>query len=129
MLLDVPPAKVAVNMGNWSYDRKNFPTAIAYYQEAIRRGFDNPDIRTDLGNSYRFTGDVHTALTQYGVAQKQSPKHENSLFNQGACYLSLGDSKKAIATWQDYIKRFPNGEHKSSAQELIAQAQSGTPTP
>ena len=125
MLLDLPPAKIAVNMGNWSYDHKDFAPAVVYYREAIRRGFDNPDIRTDLGNAYRFTGDLRTALTQYEIAQKQSPKHENSLFNQGACYLSLGDAKKAVATWQDYLARFPSGEHRTSAEELIAEAQGG----
>jgi hypothetical protein len=125
IVLDLPPAKVALNLGNWSYDRQNFRAAVDYYNEAIRRGIDDPDIRTDLGNAYRFSGDPKTALAQYAVAQKESPSHENSLFNQGGCYLLLGDKAKAVQAWRDYLSRFPKGSHRDDAQAMIAQAQNG----
>ena len=122
ILLDLPASKVALNMGNWSYDAHNFTAAIVYYQEAIRHGIDTPDLRTDLGNAYRFTGDPPAALQQYQIAHASAPHHENSLFNQGGCYVDLGDRAKATAIWKQYLLKFPNGQHCADARQLIAQA-------
>ena len=120
----LPPDKAAVNYGNWYYDHKNWPLAIQFYNQAIKDGIDNPDIRTDLGNAYRFAGDPKQAMTQYQTAQKQNPNHENSLFNQGAVYaLSFGDVPKAISIWRTYLMRFPHGEHATDARQLIAEIQ------
>ncbi|MEO7716816.1 MAG: tetratricopeptide repeat protein [Capsulimonas sp.] len=121
LILDLPPAKAALNLGNWSYDHKNWPAAIAYYTEAVKRGFGgNPDVLTDLGNAYRFAGQPQKALAQYFLAQQKQPSHETSLFNQGDVYANdLGDPKKAIDVWKQYLKRFPNGVHHEDAAHLI----------
>ena len=120
IVLDLPPAKVALNLGNFSYDQQNWPAAIAYYTEAVRRGIDSADVLTDLGNSCRFNGDYKNALVDYQSAQQRDPHHENSLFNQGAVYGLLGQPDKAVAVWQDYLKRFPNGKHVADARDLIS---------
>jgi Flp pilus assembly protein TadD len=123
LTIGLSPDKVALNLGNWSYDQQNWPMAIAYYNEAIRRGIDDPDIRTDLGNAYRFNGDLQTAVSEYQTAQKQNPNHENSLFNQGGVYGLLNQPQKAVDVWQDYLKRFPKGQHVADAHQLIAATQ------
>ena len=121
IVLGLSSDKVALNMGNWSYDAQNWPGAIAYYNEAIRRGIDNADIHTDLGNSYRFNGDNQISLEQYQIAQKENPKHENSLFNQGMVYVVLGKPESALKVWHDYMDKFPHGQHLADARELIAE--------
>lgn len=128
IVLGLPADKVALNLGNWSYDHKNYTAAAAYYQQAINRGIDNADVRTDLGNAIRFSGDPAAALKQYQIAHAKAPSHENSLFNQGGCYLQLGNTKSAIAVWQQYVKEFPNGEHTAVAHDLITQS-SGLSSP
>ncbi|MEO5717808.1 MAG: tetratricopeptide repeat protein, partial [Chthoniobacterales bacterium] len=75
------PADASRALANWNYDRQDWAHAIEHYQEAIARGADNPDVRTDLGNCFRFLGQPEKALEQYQIAQKQDPQHENSLFN------------------------------------------------
>ena len=46
------PADAARTLADWNYDRQNWAHAIEHYQEAIARGADNPDVRTDLGNCF-----------------------------------------------------------------------------
>ena len=132
-----PPAQALVGLtqpqaalvsGNWFFDHQNWPRAIAAYQVAIKGGIDNPDVRTDLGSSYRFMKQPKQALQQYELAQKQDPKHETSLFNQGAVYaFSMGQTAKGVAIWKETLQKFPNGINATSARQLIKQAEAGKP--
>ena len=78
----LPPAEAARTLANWNYDQRNWAAAIEHYQQALAAGADTPDVRTDLGNCFRFLGQPETALRAVSDAQKQDPRHENSLFNQ-----------------------------------------------
>ncbi|BDI30265.1 hypothetical protein CCAX7_23160 [Capsulimonas corticalis] len=121
LILDLPPAQVALNLGNWSYDRKNWNAAIVYYNEAVKRGFgNNSDVLTDLGNAYRFSNQPQKALGEYFLAQQKNPAHETSLFNQGGVYADdLGDTAKAIDVWKRYLQRYPTGQRREEAKHLI----------
>lgn len=130
------PAHAALNLGNWYEDHADWPHAVANYSLAIADGTDDPDIRTDLGVAFYRSGQPQKALAQYQNAQKQNPAHENSLFNQGAAYAQLGQSARAVAIWQRYLARFPQGQHDDDARQLIAAVQTqglpgapGTATP
>lgn len=117
--------------GNQEEDRGQWTSAIDSYQKAISEGIDNPDIRTDLGVAYFKASQPQQALEQYAIAQHQNPAHENSLFNEAIAYAKLGNTGRAIATWQAYLLRFPNGQHIAAAKSLIAEVQSHSlpPTP
>ena len=118
------PAEAARTLGNWNYDRQNWPHAIEHYEEAITRGADNPDVRTDLGNCFRFLGQPQKALEQYELAQRQNPQHENSLFNQASLFdQMLHDKERAIAIAREFMTRFPQSPRAESARELIVQLQ------
>jgi len=114
------PAQAAVELGNWYFDHKNWKQAIGNYEQAIARGADNADVRTDLGSAYRFDGQPKQALEEYRRAHKMNPRHEHSLFNQGGVYaFDLKDNAKAIEVWREYLKEFPQGENAARARELI----------
>lgn len=118
------PAQTAVVSGNWYYDRKNWPRAIEAYEKAIALGADNSDVRTDLGNAYRFSDRPRKALEQYEIAQKQNPQHENSLFNQGGLYaFSLNQPEKALEIWREYLARFPQSPNAPKTRELISEVE------
>jgi tetratricopeptide (TPR) repeat protein len=118
------PADAARTLANWNYDRQNWSHAIEHYQETIARGADNPDVRTDLGNCFRFLGQPERALEQYELAQKQDPQHENSLFNQASLFAEmLHDKERAIAVAREFITRFPQSPRAESARQLIVQLQ------
>ncbi len=114
------PAEAALTLGNTYYDQKRWGEAIAQYQFAIAGGIDNPDVHTDLGNCFRFTGVPAKALEQYRLAQTQDPRHEHSLFNTATLYTEvLHDTPKALETWREYLKRFPQGANVPMAQHFI----------
>ncbi len=120
----MPPAGAAKTLADWNYDRQNWPHAIEHYQEAIARGLDNPDVRTDLGNCFRFSGQPQKALEQYKIAQTQNPMHENSLFNQAGLFAEvLHDDQQALAIAHEFLTRFPNSPRADAAKQLIAQIQ------
>lgn len=120
----LPPADAARTLADWNYDRQNWPHAIDHYQEAIARGVDNPDVRTDLGNCFRFTGQPQKALEQYRIAQTQNPQHENSLFNQAGLFAEvLHDDQQALAVAREFLVRFPQSERAESARQLISKIQ------
>ena len=118
------PADAARTLGNWSYDQHNWAHAIEHYQEAIADGADNPDVRTDLGNCFRFIGEPQKALEQYQIAQTEDPMHENSLFNQAGLYAEvLHDDQRALATAREFLKRFPQSDRAAAARQLISNVE------
>ncbi len=116
-----PPAQAALTLANWYEDRQQWPQSIAAYQQALAGGLDNPDIRTDYGVALFQSGQPQKALAQYQMAQRMNPAHENSLFNQGSAYLLLHDTAHARAAWQDYLRRFPAGQHVADARQFLQQ--------
>lgn len=115
--------------GNQEEDQGQWAQAIDSYQRAIREGIDNPNIHTDLGIAYFKSSQPQRALDQYSIAQRQDPDHENSLFNEAIAYASLGNTGRAVAVWQNYLQKFPNGQHVAAAKSLIAQVQTHGLTP
>jgi len=115
------PSESAVTLGNWNYDRKAWQKAIEDYQRAISLGMDNADVRTDLGNALRFSGEPQKALEQYQAARRQNPRHENSLCNMATLYSQvLKDPGNAVVAWKEYLRLFPSGEKASAAKEFLA---------
>jgi tetratricopeptide (TPR) repeat protein len=116
----LPPAQAALTLGNWNYDHQNWPQAIEQYQRAIAAGMDTADVRTDLGNAYRFSDEPKKALEQYQTARKLNPLHENSLINTATLYTEvLHDRANAGAAWREYLQRFPNGENAATARKFL----------
>lgn len=119
------PADAAVIRGNLAYDHQQWAEAIREYQSAITNGRDNADVRTDLGNSFRFSGQPEKALEQYAIAQRQNPQHENSLFNQIGLFAEvMHDPIRAIPVCEEFIRRFPNSEKIPRVKEQLALAKS-----
>jgi tetratricopeptide (TPR) repeat protein len=113
-------ADAAVMRGNLAYDHQQWADAIREYQEALAKGRDNADVRTDLGNAFRFSGQPEKALEQYAIAQRLNPQHENSLFNQIGLYMDvMHDPVRAIPICEDFIRRFPNSEKLLRVREQL----------
>ena len=72
-----------VKLGNLFYDGKQFPTAIQYYARALAIHPDNPDVRTDMGTAYWYTGNAEKALEAMETSLKYRPGHPQTLFNLG----------------------------------------------
>jgi tetratricopeptide (TPR) repeat protein len=117
------PADGAVIRGNLAYDHQQWADAIREYQDAIASGRDNADVRTDLGNAFRFAGQPEKALEQYTIAQRQDPQHENSLFNQIGLFMDvMHNPVRAIPLCEEFMRRFPNSEKLPRVREQLQVA-------
>jgi tetratricopeptide (TPR) repeat protein len=124
-LSGVSAADAAVVRGNLAYDHQQWAEAIRQYQEAIAKGRDNADVRTDLGNAFRFSGQPEKALEQYTIAQRQDPQHENSLFNQIGLFIEvMHDPIRAIPVCEEFIRRFPSSEKVAKVKQHLQEAKS-----
>src|ERR1017187_3236621 len=72
-----------VKLGDLFYDGKQFPSAIQYYERALVIHPENPDVRTDMGTAYWYTGDAEKALASMETSLKYRPGHPQTLFNLG----------------------------------------------
>lgn len=118
----------AVALGNFAYDHQRWPEAIRRYQEAIAGGVDTADIHTDLGNAFRFSGQPEQALSQYTIAQKLDPQHQNSLFNQISLFTEvLNEPGRAIPICEEFIRRFPSSDKLPAVQQQLARAKGMQP--
>jgi len=120
--------EAAITLGNFAYDHQRWPEAIRRYEEAIASGVDTADVRTDLGNAFRFSGQPEQALTQYTIAQRLDPQHQNSLFNQISLFTEvLNEPVRAIPICEEFIRRFPSSDKLPAVQQQLARAKGMKP--
>ena len=113
----------AVRRGNNAYDHQRWAEAVREYQHAIATGEDTPDVRTDLGNAFRFSGEAGKALEQYKIARTMDPQHENSLFNEITLFNEmLHDHAGAVPLCEEFIRRFPMSDKIPVVQQQLARA-------
>jgi len=111
-----------VQLGNIYYDASVYPDAINYYSRAVKIR-PEPNVLTDLGTAYFYSGDSKNALSTFDQSLKIDPKHANTLFNIGIVkWQGLKDPKGAIMVWEKLLKENPNYEGKQKVQELIERA-------
>lgn len=110
------------NIGNLYYDAQQYPTAIEYYQRAVKVQPANTGLRTDLATAYWYTGNADEAIVEFKKALSYEPNKGNTLFNLGIVqWQGKMDSAGALATWQKLLDTNPNYEGKEKVLELIAQ--------
>ncbi len=117
-------ADLLMKIGNIYYDTQQYPTAIDYYQRALKIQPANANVRTDLATAYWYTGDPDSAIQQFNQALAYQPSNPNTLFNLGVVqWQGKMDIKSAVATWEKLLATNPNYENKDRVQQLIAEAQ------
>ncbi len=111
------------NIGNLYYDAQLFPSAIDYYQRALKLEPSNTGVRTDMATAYWYTGNADTAIAEFQKSLSYEPNKANTLFNLGVVeWQGKMDIDKAMATWQKLLDTNPNYEGKDKVLELMAQA-------
>ena len=112
-----------VKLGNLFYDGKEFPQAIQYYERALLIHPDNPDVRTDMGTAYWYTGNAEKALAAMETSLKYRPGHPQTLFNLGwVRWQGKQDPKGAIDAWQQLLKANPDYPQRQQVEQDIAKA-------
>ncbi len=117
---DVP---ALVELGDIYFDASKWPTAIDYYTRALNETPTNPDVRTDMGIAYFYSGDPDRALKEFDHALKDDPRHAQTLFNVGVVKLNgKNDPKGAIAAWESLLKIDPAYRDRAKVESLLAEA-------
>lgn len=112
-----------VKLGNLFYDGQQFPSAIQYYERALAIHPDNPDVRTDMGTAYWYTGNAEKALAAMETSLKYRPGHPQTLFNLGwVRWQGKQDPKGAIEAWQQLLKANPDYPQRQQVEQYIAKA-------
>lgn len=112
-----------VKLGNLYYDGQQFPNAIQYYERALLLHPDNPDVRTDMGTAYWYTGNAEKALAAMETSLKYRPGHPQTLFNLGwVRWQGKQDPKGAIEAWQQLLKANPDYPQRPQVEQYIAKA-------
>ena len=116
-------ADLLASVGNVYYDAQQFPTAIEYYQRAVKVQPTNTGVRTDMATAYWYMGNADTAIVEFQKSLSYEPTKPNTLFNLGIVeWQGKMDIDKAVATWQKLLDTNPNYEGKDKVLELMAQA-------
>jgi cytochrome c-type biogenesis protein CcmH/NrfG len=112
-----------VKLGNLYYDGQQFPSAIQYYERALVIHPDNPDVRTDMGTAYWYTGNAEKAVAAMETSLKYRPGHPQTLFNLGwVRWQGKQDPMGAIEAWQQLLKTNPDYPEKQKVEQYIAKA-------
>jgi tetratricopeptide (TPR) repeat protein len=85
-------------LGNMYMDAGKYPQAIDYYERALRIR-NEPSLRTDLGISYKETGQLDKALAALQQVSRERPDQWQPLFNQAVVLVELKrfDEARVIA--------------------------------
>jgi cytochrome c-type biogenesis protein CcmH/NrfG len=111
------------NIGNIYYDAQQFPTAIDYYQRALKEQPANTGVRTDMATAIWYTGNPDGAIAEFQKSLSYEANKPNTLFNLGVVeWQGKMDIDKAVTTWQKLLDTNPNYEGKDKVLELMAQA-------
>jgi cytochrome c-type biogenesis protein CcmH/NrfG len=111
------------SVGNVYYDTQQYPTAINYYQQALKLQPANSGVRTDMATAYWYTGDADTAIAEFKKSLSYEPNKPNTLFNLGIVeWQGKMDINDAVVTWQKLLDTNPNYEGKDKVLDLMAQA-------
>lgn len=112
-----------VKLGNLYYDGQQFPSAIPYYERALAIHPENPDVRTDMGTAYWYTGNADKAIAAMETSLKYRPGHPQTLFNLGwVRWQGKQDPKGAIEAWQQLLKANPDYPQRQQVEQYIAKA-------
>ncbi len=66
-------------------------------------------------------GKAEDAKKAFEEALKADPKHANSHYQLGMCFLNLGKMPEAVAEFESYLEFAPDGQYAAQAKAMVAQ--------
>jgi tetratricopeptide (TPR) repeat protein len=115
----------ASGQGPGGADMAYWPLAIDLFNKALAIKPGSAEVETNLGLCYLYSGDVTKAITTIEGATKADPTFGQPFYFLGRAYQAAGQSAKAIAAYQNYVKLDPSGQFVSDANTQIGTLQAG----
>lgn len=97
-------ANQKIREGDSLYYAKNYKSAVARYNEALKLNPNNVSAYNNRGVCYRQLNDYRKAFTDFEIAIELNPKYANAYYNRGLCYQLLGSNAQAQADFAQAIK-------------------------
>ena len=66
-------------------------------------------------------GKAEDAKKAFEEALKLDPKHANSHYQLGMCFVNLGKMPEAVTEFESYLQVAPDGQYAAQAKALVAQ--------
>jgi tetratricopeptide (TPR) repeat protein len=66
-------------------------------------------------------GKAEDAKKSFEEAIKLDPKHANSHYQLGMCFINLGKMPEAVAEFESYLQVAPDGQYAGQAKAMVAQ--------
>jgi Flp pilus assembly protein TadD len=93
-----------VEKGKRAIEKKDYPTAIRHFGEAITRDAKNEEAFYERGFAYYCTKEYDKAVADYDEAIRLNPRHDWAYNDRGNCYKEKKDFKRAIDDYTAAIK-------------------------
>lgn len=110
--------------------KKDYPTALQYYQNALRIDSRAVDVYFNIGYIYLIQGDFDAAITHYEACRALNPSYQDEvLTNLGMCYLKKNNPEQAQTLFRQALALNPNNSvAKSYVAGLPASPQGAAST-
>jgi Flp pilus assembly protein TadD/mono/diheme cytochrome c family protein len=95
------------NLGTLLLSRKDYPSAIRHFQDALLADPAQPMALNDLGVALQFQGRLKDAMEQFEHTLRIQPDYTNARFNLGNVLATLGNWNEAAASYREVISTEP----------------------
>lgn len=119
-------ARWNINYGHYLADSGKYQDALHVFQIALdltKVDEVRADAHLERGAVYaRFLANPELALAAYLLVLEQYPKlaqAETALFNAAQTLVELGFVEQAKLRFEQYLRQFPQGKHRSNAETLL----------
>ncbi len=96
-----------------------YPEAIREYQRALELCPSFPDLRTQLANLQRDSGDYAAALRELEIAKTMSPKYVPARLALGVTLLSVGRKADAVREWETVLAVEPENKTALAYMNMV----------
>ena len=103
--LETPTPRSALNYfrdGNTAYQKRDYPTAIWNYRQAIVLDDETPSFYYNLGLAYFQAGDYERALDSFENVLEMEPDQPDAHYNTALVYYRMRNSDKANRHYNRY---------------------------
>lgn len=117
---------VSVNAGEAAFargldllSRARLSEARESFMESIRINPNNPDSYTNIGYTYFDEGNFKDAVSMFEDTLRRYPGHPPALYGLALSTEKLGDTKRAVQLWRQYLSTDADPKWKSRAADRL----------
>lgn len=105
-----PKAAALLTEGNQLFQQKQYPEALAKFQQLLAEAPTLYQLRRNTGNVYKAMGDLDKALVEYQAVLAEDPGDIGALVGIGDLYIKQGKLSDAVTFFEKAIAQSPGDE-------------------